>query len=80
MNAQPGQSHESDQGCICLDDSGIGLLTAQQVPVAANPQGTDAFSGGANDAVSSVVESTVIVMVSPAPSLLPAVSPIFRNL
>ena len=70
MNLQPGQPHEVTQGRICLDDSRIGVPTAQQVPVAANPQGTDAFSGGANDGVSSVVESTVIVMVSPAPPLL----------
>ena len=70
MNVQPGQSHESDQGGIRLDNSAIGVVTAQQVPVAANPQGTEAFSGGAKDAVSSVVESTVIVMVSPALPLL----------
>jgi hypothetical protein len=40
------------------------------VPVAANPQGTAAFVAGANEGVSSVVESTLIVMVPPALPLL----------
>jgi hypothetical protein len=44
--------------------------TAQQVPVAANPQGTAAFVAGANEGASSVVGSTLIVLVSPAPPLL----------
>jgi len=38
--------------------------------VAANPQGTVAFAAGANEAVSNVVESTVIVEVSPPAPLL----------
>jgi len=43
---------------------------AQQEPVAKKPQGTSAFAAGLNDGVSSVVESGLIVMVSPAPPLL----------
>ena len=39
------------------------------MPVAANPQGTAAFVAGANEGVSSVVGSTLIVLVSPAPPL-----------
>jgi len=38
--------------------------------VAANPQGTCAFAAGANEGVSSVVDSGLIVMVFPALPLL----------
>ena len=44
--------------------------TAQQPPVSANPQGTVAFAAGANEGVSSVVGSALIVLVSPALPLL----------
>src|SRR3954451_13220783 len=40
--------------------------TVQQPPLWANPHGTSAFFAGTNEAVSSVVESGLIVMVSPA--------------
>ncbi|HEX9497741.1 MAG TPA: hypothetical protein VF926_05010 [Mycobacterium sp.] len=46
------------------------MRSAQQLPVAANPQGTVAFAAGAYEAVSSVVDWTLIVVVSPAPPLL----------
>jgi hypothetical protein len=48
----------------------LGRRAAQQLPVAANPQGTCAFAAGANEGVSSVVDSGLIVMVSPALPLL----------
>jgi hypothetical protein len=45
--------------------------SAQQPPLAKNPQGGAAFSAGTNEAVSNVVESGLIVTVVPAvPPLL----------